>query len=116
MDARLKELTKEELEILNLACDGKSSEEIAAVLGMTHGAFQKNAQAINRKLGIENLPEVDRKREIHRLCAAIAALQSGRGRSVVRRDPDSRKRRRRRPAERAGQFGGPPPRPRGSDL
>ena len=91
MDARLKELTKEELEILNLACDGKSSEEIAAVLGMTHGAFQKNAQTINRKLGIENLPEADRKREIHRLCAAVADLQSERGRSVVRRDPDSRK-------------------------
>jgi DNA-binding CsgD family transcriptional regulator len=53
MDAKLKELTKEELEILNLACDGKSSEEIAAVLGMTHGAFQKNAQTVNRKLGIE---------------------------------------------------------------
>ena len=91
MDARLKELTKEELEILNLACDGESSEEIAAVLGMTHGAFQKNAQAVNRKLGIENLPEAERKREIHRLCAAVADLQSGRGRSVVRRDPDFRK-------------------------
>jgi hypothetical protein len=58
---------------------------------MTHGAFQKNAQTVNRKLGIENLPEADRKREIHRLCAAVADLQSGRGRSVVRRDPDSRK-------------------------
>jgi DNA-binding CsgD family transcriptional regulator len=91
MDTRLKGLTKEELEILDLACDGKSSEEIAAVLGMTHGAFQKNAQMINRKLGIENLLEADRKREIHRLCAAVADLQSGRGRSVIRRDPDSRK-------------------------
>ncbi len=91
MHARLKDLTQQELEILNLACDGKSSEEIAAVLGMTQGAFQENAQTINRKLGIENLPEADRKREMHRLCAAVADLLSGRGRSVVRRDPDSRK-------------------------
>lgn len=91
MDARLKELTREEREILNLACDGKSSEEIAAVLGMTYGAVQEKAQTINRKLGIENLPEADRKHEIHRLCAAVADPLSGRGRSVVRRDPDSRK-------------------------
>lgn len=84
MHARLKDLTQQELEILNLACDGKSSEEIAAVLGMTQGAFQENALTINRKLGIENLPEADRKREMHRLCAAVADLLSGRDSSVVR--------------------------------
>ena len=99
MDARLKHLTRQELEILNLACDGKSSKEIADVLGMAYGAVQENAQTINRKLGIENLPEADRRREMHRLCAAVAdlltddpeRLPSGRDRSVARRDPSFRK-------------------------
>jgi DNA-binding CsgD family transcriptional regulator len=94
MDARLKHLTRQELEILNLACDGKSSKEIADVLGMAYDAVQENAQTINRKLGIENLPEADRKREMHRLCAAVAdlltddpeRLPSGRDRPVARRD------------------------------
>jgi DNA-binding CsgD family transcriptional regulator len=99
MDARLKHLTRQELEILNLACDGKSSKEIADVLGMAYDAVQENAQTINRKLGIENLPEADRKREMHRLCAAVAdlltddpeRLPSGRDRSVARRDQGSPK-------------------------
>jgi DNA-binding CsgD family transcriptional regulator len=93
MDARLKHLTREELEILNLACDGKSSKEIADVLGMAYGAVQENAQTINRKLGIENLPEADRKREMHRLCAAVADLLTD--------DPE------RLPSGR-DRFGGPP--------
>jgi DNA-binding CsgD family transcriptional regulator len=99
IDARLKHLTRQELEILNLACDGKSSKEIADVLGMAYNAVQENAQTINRKLGIENLPEADRRCEMHRLCAAVAdlltddpaRLPSGRNRSVARRDPSSRK-------------------------
>ncbi len=92
-------MTRQELEILNLACDGKSSKEIADVLGMAYDAVQENSQTINHKLGIENLPEADRKREMHCLCAAVAdlltddpeRLPSGRDRSVARRDQGSRK-------------------------